>query len=153
VGPVTHRDVGLAAFGLWTAFILASLWRWATEAGLVHACALQFFAFFMLPTQMHQRYILPAAVLLALVAPLSRRARWLFVALTLTAALNQGLDLARAVLDHAVAVDRGAVADPPAVRETIRGAATGIAVVHVVVLAWWTAIYRGLLRESASPAP
>ena len=41
-------------------------------AGLILAAAFQFFAVFMLPTQMHQRYILPAAVLLALVAPLSR---------------------------------------------------------------------------------
>jgi hypothetical protein len=147
LGGVSHRDVGLALLALWTAHILAGLWRWPSDGGLVLAAAFQFFAVFMLPTQMHQRYILPAAVLMALVAPLSGRARAIFVVLTLTATLNQGLDLGRAVLDHAVAVDRATVADPPAIRMAIRNAATVVALVHVALLAWWTVVYR---RELAA---
>jgi hypothetical protein len=149
LGPLTHRDVGLALVAGWTVFILAGVWRWPGDGGLVLAVAFQFFAVFMLPTQMHQRYILPAAVLLALMAPLSPRARTLFVVLTVTATLNQGLDLGRAVLDHAVQADPSRFADPPSIRMAIRNAATAIAVVHVAVLAWWTAVYR---RELAALA-
>jgi hypothetical protein len=150
IGPLTHRDVGLALLAAWTAFILAGLWRWPTDAALVLAAAFQFFAVFMLPTQMHQRYVLPAAALLALVAPLSPRARWLFVGLTLAATLNQGLDLARAVLDQTVVADPSAVADPPALRMAIRNAATAVAVFNLALLGWWTAIYRRELAESAA---
>jgi hypothetical protein len=119
------------------------------DGGLILAAAFQFFAVFMLPTQMHQRYILPAAVLLALVAPLSPRARTLFVVLAVTATLNQGLDLGRAVLDHAVQADPSRFADPPSIRMAIRNTATVVALVHVGVLAWWTAVYR---RELAALA-
>jgi hypothetical protein len=150
LGPLTHRDVGLVLIAGWTVFILAGLWRWPGDGGLILAAAFQFFAVFMLPTQMHQRYILPAAVLLALAAPLSARSRVLFVVLAVTATLNQGLDLARAVLDHAVQVDPLRIADPPAIRMAIRNAATVIALVHVGVFAWWTAVYR---RELAALAP
>ena len=148
-GPVTHRDVGLALLALWTGLVLAGLWRWPGEGGLLLAAALQFFAVFMLPTQMHQRYVLPAAVLVGLVAPLSPRARAVFIVLTLTATLNQGLDLGRAALDHAVAVDPFAVADPPAVRVALRKAATAVALANLGLLGWWTAVYRRDLAEMA----
>ena len=150
LGPLTHRDVGLVLIAGWTVFILAGLWRWPGDGGLILAAAFQFFAVFMLPTQMHQRYILPAAVLLALAAPLSARSRVLFVVLAVTATLNQGLDLTRAVLDHAVQIDPMRIADPPALRMAIRNAATAIALVHVGVLAWWTAVYRRELAALAS---
>ncbi len=153
VGPLTHRDVGLLLVAAWTVFILAGLWRWPGDGGLVLAAAFQFFAVFMLPTQMHQRYILPAAVLLALVAPLSPRARTLFAVLAVTATLNQGLDLGRAVLDHAVQVDPSRIGDPPAIRMAIRNVATGVALVHVGLLAWWTAVYRRELAALAALTP
>jgi hypothetical protein len=149
LGPFTHRDIGLLLLAGWTAFILAGLWRWPSDGGLILAAAFQFFAVFMLPTQMHQRYILPAAVLLTLIAPLSPRTRLLFVVITVTATLNQGLDLGRAVLDHAVALDPARVSDPPAIREAIRHAATVVAAAHLALLAWWTAVYR---REMAGLA-
>ena len=149
LGPLTHRDLGLILVAGWTVFILAGLWRWPGDGGLILAAAFQFFAVFMLPTQMHQRYILPAAVLLALVAPLSPRSRALFIVLAVTATLNQGLDLGRAVLDHAVQVDPARIADPPSIRMAIRNVATGVALIHVGVFAWWTAVYR---RELAALA-
>jgi 4-amino-4-deoxy-L-arabinose transferase-like glycosyltransferase len=153
VGPLTHRDVGLLLVAAWTVFILAGLWRWPGDGGLALAAAFQFFAVFMLPTQMHQRYILPAAVLLALVAPLSPRARTLFAVLAVTATLNQGLDLGRAVLDHAVQVDPSRIGDAPALRMAIRNVATGVALVHVGLLAWWTAVYRRELAALAALTP
>jgi Gpi18-like mannosyltransferase len=150
IGPLTHRDVGLALLAAWTAFILAGLWRWPGDGGLILAAAFQFFAVFLLPTQMHQRYILPAAVLLALVAPLSRRTRVLFVVLTVTATLNQGLDLGRAVLEQAIVADPSRVADPPAIRMAIRNAATLVALAHLALFVWWTAVYRRELAALAS---
>jgi len=42
------------------------------------------------------------------------------------------------------------IADPPAIRMAIRNAATAIALVHVGVLAWWTAVYRRELAALAS---
>ena len=81
------------------------------------------------------------------------RSRVLFVVLTVTATLNQGLDLGRAVLDHAVVVDPSRVADPPAIRMAIRNAATVVALVHVALLAWWTAVYRRELAALAASAP
>lgn len=154
VDGITHRDVGLALLAAWTVFILAGLWRWPGDGGLILAAAFQFFAVFLLPTQMHQRYVLPAAVLAALVAPLSWRARLLFVVLTVTATLNQGLDLGRAVLDHVAGADPGRVSDPPAIRMAIRNAATVVAVVHLALMGWWTAIYRPeLARLAALPSP
>src|SRR3972149_9244 len=64
---------------------------------LVWALALLFFGFFMLPTEIHERYIVPAAVFVALLAPLSRRGAWLFAGVTLTATVNQGIGLVRAL--------------------------------------------------------
>jgi hypothetical protein len=108
----------------------------------------QFFAFFMLPTQMHQRYVLPAAVLAALLAPLSARGAALFVVLTAAATLNQGLDLGRAVLEQALVVDPAAVANPPSWRAAIRIAATVVAAANVAAFAWMTSI----LAHEAAPA-
>ena len=110
------------------------LWRRPSRTTLAWTLAVQFFAFFMLPTQMHQRYLLPAATLAALVAPLSSRGAALFFLLAGTATLNQALDLGRAVLEQALVVDPAAVADPPAWRSAIRIAATAVAVVNVGAL-------------------
>ena len=141
-GAVTFRHVGLAALAAYTAALMVLLWRSPSRTTLAWALAVQFFAFFMLPTQMHQRYLLPAATLAALVAPLSSRGAALFFLLAGTATLNQALDLGRAVLEQALVVDPAAVADPPAWRSAIRIAATAIAVVNVALFAWVTVVLR-----------
>ena len=148
-GIVTFRHLGLAALAVYTAALMARLWRRPTPAALAWALAAQYFAFFMLPTQMHQRYLLPAAVLAALLAH-SARGFALFVLLTATATLNQGLDLGRAVLEQALVVDPMAVTDPPAWRAAIRIAATAVAVVNVAGFVWATAI---LPRATAGAEP
>jgi hypothetical protein len=51
----------------------------------------------MLPTQVHQRYIVPAAAFTIVLFAVRPGTRWLFLGLTLTATLNQSLDLARAL--------------------------------------------------------
>jgi hypothetical protein len=149
-GPLTHRHLGLALFGACTAYLLAVLARQPTSHGLVLVSTLQLFAFFMLPTQMHQRYLVPAAVLATLLAGWSRRAALLFAGLAVSATLNQGLDLWRAVLDHAVATDPGAVLNPPAVRGFLRAVASAVALGNVGLFAWALATLR---REIAPAAP
>jgi hypothetical protein len=147
LGPLTFRDLGLGALTLYLLSLLALLWRRPTAYALVLATAMSFFGFFMLPTQVHQRYILPAAVVLGLVATTSRHALVLFAGLTLTATLNQALDLTRAVLDHGLTT--GAVAWAPAVyRGPLRVAATVVAVVNLVLFAWATWRYPRALREA-----
>ena len=140
IGPLTHRDVGLALFASALLFVLAGLWRQASDYGLVLATAMSYFTFFMLPTQVHQRYLVPAAALLALAAPRSRG--WvLLVGLVVSATLNQALDLTRAVLDHA-ALTPGSGLFPPAYRGPIRVAASLLAVGNVALFAWAVAVYR-----------
>jgi hypothetical protein len=150
LGPVTFHHLGLAAFAAYTAFLLALLWRRPSRTALAWTLAVQFFAFFMLPTQMHQRYLLPAAVLATVLAPLSPRGRILCVGLAAAATLNQGLDLGRAVLEPALTVDPLAVADPPAWRSAIRIAASAVAAANVFLFAWVTAV---LARETAAETP
>src|SRR6185503_12726618 len=67
-GPLTHHHLGLVLFGACTAFLLWRLWRSTTPRTLVLVTAVELFAFFMLPTQMHQRYLVPAAVVAVLLA-------------------------------------------------------------------------------------
>jgi hypothetical protein len=97
----------------------------------------------MLPTQVHQRYLVPAAALLGMTAAVSARRLVLWAGVSLTAALNQALDLARAVLDHAVATDPVAAAtlSVPGYRGTIRLAACVVAVANIALFVWATGIY------------
>jgi hypothetical protein len=103
----------------------------------------------MLPTQVHQRYLVPAAALLALGGGLSRRGLLLLAGLTAAATLNQALDLTRAVLDHA-AIQPGSTLVPAAYRGPIRLAASVVALFNVALFVWALAVYR---REmAAAPA-
>lgn len=147
---ITHHHAGLAALAAYTAALLALVWRRPTPRALCWALVAQLFAFFMLPTQMHQRYILPAAVLAALLAPLSRRGAILCAFLVAAATLNQGLDLARAVLEQSLVADPLAVADPPRWRAAIRIAATAVAAANVFAFAWMTVMAP---REAAADTP
>ena len=57
-----------------------------------------FFAFFMLPTRIHERYLFPAMALLALLFPFLKKARPIYLILTATCFINQAY-----VLDALVA--------------------------------------------------
>jgi glycosyl transferase family 87 len=147
-GPVTYHHAGLALFAAALGFVLARLWRYPSDHGLLLAEAASFFAFFMLPTQVHQRYLVPAAALATLAAARSRRAWLLAAGLTVGATLNQALDLARAVLDHA-ALDPASTLVSSTYRGPIRAAATVVALLNVAFFVWALAIYP---REMAAPA-
>lgn len=97
VGPVTYQALGLAAFVLATAALMAALWKRPGPRLLVFTLTLHLFAFFMLPTQVHQRYSVPAVAIAAVLVAIRRDLAWLWIGLTVTATLNQALDLARAL--------------------------------------------------------
>lgn len=76
---------------LFVAGVFFALWfrhRVQSTEGLWLTAAFLSFGFFMLPTEMHERYLFPFFVLLLPVLPKLRMARWLFAALTLTFTWN-----------------------------------------------------------------
>jgi hypothetical protein len=139
LGPVTWRHLGLGAFAAFTLAVLAALARRPEPNVLVWACVLQAFGFFMLPTQVHQRYVVPAALLATLLVPFSRRGVWLFAGLTLTATLNQGIDLARALPWREVVPGALTTADLGLATRTARdlGALVGLLNLALFAFACW----------------
>ncbi len=85
---VAVRTWGIALFGTTYVLILARYWRRPTAVAFVWATFAIAFATFMLPTRVHERYLLPAIPLAALLAALAPRLRWFFVALSLTYFVN-----------------------------------------------------------------
>ncbi|MBC7806631.1 MAG: DUF2029 domain-containing protein, partial [Akkermansiaceae bacterium] len=64
--PVTERALSLCLFGVCMVAILALLWRRPVVTALPLAAAASVWAFYLLCTQMHERYGVPAAALLTL---------------------------------------------------------------------------------------
>jgi Gpi18-like mannosyltransferase len=83
---------GWALFGAFTAFTLYVLHKRFHVSGdmlAIFAAFLLFFAFFMLPTRIHERYLFPAISMLVLMLPFSKKIRPLYVALTATLFVNE----------------------------------------------------------------
>ncbi|MCW4018217.1 MAG: glycosyltransferase family 39 protein [Candidatus Bathyarchaeota archaeon] len=59
------------------------------ELVVVFAAFVLFFAFFMFPTRIHERYLFPAMAMLALMVPFLKKVRPLYVVLTATCFVNQ----------------------------------------------------------------
>ena len=79
-----------AALATLTLYFVIRNSRSEEEAPLVlFAAFVLFFGFFMLPTRIHERYLFPAMAILALLFPLMKKARPLYVALTATCFVNQ----------------------------------------------------------------
>jgi hypothetical protein len=156
LGPVTYHQVGLAVFSLYTLALLAVLARRPTPAVLLWTLGMHLFGFFMLPTQVHQRYVVPAVGMLALMAPTSRRGFVLFGVLTVTATLNQGLDLARALPGADAIAGSLTSLDLPIAMRTARDLGAAVALVNVVLFAWaLTAFWREAVAtpEAGATAP
>ena len=84
--------VGWALFGTVAAFTLYMVHKRLKLSGdliAIFAAFILFFAFFMLPTRIHERYMFPAISVLALMFPLLKKARPLYVVLTATFLINQ----------------------------------------------------------------
>jgi Gpi18-like mannosyltransferase len=84
--------VGWALFGAFAAFTLYFLhkrFNASDEFLAIFAAFMLFFAFFMLPTRIHERYLFPAISVLALMFPFLKKARPLYAVLTATLLINQ----------------------------------------------------------------
>jgi Gpi18-like mannosyltransferase len=84
--------VGWALFGVVAVFTLYMVHKRLKVSGdliAVFAAFMLFFAFFMLPTRIHERYMFPAISMLALMFPLIKKIRPLFVVLTATLFVNE----------------------------------------------------------------
>ncbi len=84
--------VGWALFGAFAAFTLYVLHKRFHVSGdmlAIFAAFLLFFAFFMLPTRIHERYLFPAISMLVLLLPFSKKIRPLYLALTATLFVNE----------------------------------------------------------------
>ena len=87
-GPVTPKRIGLSLFAAYTLAVAAGVWRRPDPLTLARAAALSALGFFMLPTQMHERYLVPAAALLAVTAGFGPADRWLYVGVAASAAVH-----------------------------------------------------------------
>ncbi len=84
--------VGWVLFGAVVALALYMVQKRLKVSGdliVIFAAFVLFFAFFMLPTRIHERYMFPAISLLALMFPLLKKIRVLYVVLTATFLINQ----------------------------------------------------------------
>ena len=84
--------VGWALFGAFTVFTLYLLnkrFKTSGEFMAVYAAFMLLFAFFMLPTRIHERYLFPAMSVMALMAPFIKKARAIYAVLTVTFLINE----------------------------------------------------------------
>jgi Gpi18-like mannosyltransferase len=84
--------VGWILFGVFAAFTTYILHKRFNVSGdklAIFAAFMLFLAFFMLPTRIHERYLFPAIVMLALLIPFTKKVRLLYATLTVTLFVNQ----------------------------------------------------------------
>ena len=144
VGPVSFKKLGLAMVAADLLLIAAVLYRRPSRQLLPLAAAMGVFAFFMLATQMHGRYVIPAVALLAICWETIPASRWIWIALTITATLNPGITLLR---DN-VRFSRGSL--PSWLDHLTLAAAAVIAVANVLIFLGAHGVY---LRSASRLAP
>jgi Gpi18-like mannosyltransferase len=84
--------VGWALFAAFAAFAMFVLYKRYHVSGdnlAIYASFILLFAFFMLPTRIHERYLFPAIIMLVLLIPFVKKARYLYIGLTATLFINQ----------------------------------------------------------------
>jgi Gpi18-like mannosyltransferase len=88
VGPLSFKHIGLLLMGAYTLLIMIAAWERADDRQEFIWAAGLYFAFFMLPTEIHERYLYPAVVLLIVGIIQDRRAWPLAVGVSLTFTYN-----------------------------------------------------------------
>jgi Gpi18-like mannosyltransferase len=84
--------LGWALFGAFAAFSVYVLHKRVNVSGewlAIFSAFMLFFAFFMMPTRIHERYLFPAISMLALMFPFIKKAKSFYVILTGTLFVNQ----------------------------------------------------------------
>ncbi len=145
VGPVTFKRLGLILVAADLALVAALLYRRPADGLLPVAAALGVFAFYMLATQMHGRYVVPAVALLALAWRTAPSLRWVAVGLAATATANQLVTMLRDNLH-----DAGRLS--PRVDTATAAAAGLVAVANLVLFVAAHALYWRLARPPGHAA-
>jgi hypothetical protein len=92
-GNLSAHHFGLVLLGAWNALLVWRVWRRPDRDRFLLACGVSGFAFFVLPTQMHERYGVPGVALLALPALTAAPRLALFLCASAVATWNQWLVL------------------------------------------------------------
>lgn len=85
---VTARTWGQILFGAALLVIARMWWKNGSDRAIVWAGLSMTFASFMLPTRIHERYILPTLALSVLIAAIQPRLLWYAIGLTITCSAN-----------------------------------------------------------------
>ena len=144
-GPITPKRVGLAAFAAYTGWVLLGLYRRPTADGLAWAVGLTALAFYVLPTEVHERYGVPAAAVLAVVVA-RPGGRGPFLAVSAVMLVNQAVALlVQEVIytQHATGPKLAATAEAIAVVGSLASLATFV---------WASARYHAVVRGTAAAA-
>ena len=91
LGGITYRDLGFLLLGLFTLCILFILYRNNDPDMIGFAAFAMTFAYFMLPTEMHERYLFPAFAFLGMFHHKNKYWRIMYGILTLTFFLNHAM--------------------------------------------------------------
>jgi len=138
-GGIPYKWIGLLLFGSFALLIMAVCWRQMGEQReFVWASAL-FFGFFILPTQVHERYLYPAVVLLLIAVAQDERVAWTALLAVITYSYN------------IYAVTLSDLWDIPLI--TPHGLALPIALINVVIflfLVCWT-VFDGMRQQAVRP--
>jgi hypothetical protein len=73
-----------AAFSVFTLYVLNKRWEKSGSLIVFFAAFMLIFAFFMLPTRIHERYLFPAVSFLALTFPFIKKTRLFYSVITAT---------------------------------------------------------------------
>ncbi len=88
IGPLTFKLIGLALLGTYTLLICYAAVRQSQQRREFIWAAALYFGFFMLPTQIHERYLCMAALLALIAVAQDRRMWWVAAGLALTFSFN-----------------------------------------------------------------
>jgi len=89
LGLFSYRTLGTMLLGIFFILLVRYLYSREKDENAVFLCsAMAFIGFFMLPTEMHERYIMPAFVFLVLAAVKNRSLMAVYAALSLTTFFN-----------------------------------------------------------------
>jgi Gpi18-like mannosyltransferase len=77
------------AFAVFTIYLLNKRFKTSNDFIAIYVAFMLLFAFFMLPTRIHERYLFPAVSAMALMVPFIKRARAIYGVLTVTFLVNE----------------------------------------------------------------
>ena len=87
---ISYKVIGLSFLGILLIWLGIFLYRQRNFTAQVLAIAIMLFGFFMLPTRMHERYMLYSLGFLVIAIALIPAIKWIYWGLTITGAVNVG---------------------------------------------------------------